>query len=230
MKVPMKANINRMSKEEIMWLVNNRCEKHGHRYISHFNCFLKDQKIKERIGYLDIEASNLKANFGIVLSWAIKDGQSDWVYYDHLTLKDVTKYPESEDKRILETCAETMREFDRIVTHYGGDFQYDLPYLRTRSIMMGVSFPKPGEIYHADTFAIAKRKLSLSSRRQDIIAEALFRKSLKSRINSAAWRGAVRGDASCIREVLDHNVRDVLELEANFLAMVPFVKLTKKSI
>lgn len=230
MTKPTKANISRMTKDEVMWLVNNRCIKHGHRYISHFNCFLNDHKVKERIGYLDIEASNLKANFGIVLTWAIKDGQSDYIYYDHLTNKDVTKFPQSEDKRILETCVETMREFDRIVTHYGGDFQYDTPYLRTRCMMMDVEFPKHGEVYHADTFVIAKKKLSLSSRRQDIIAEALFKDSIKSRIDSAAWRGAVRGDTKCIKEVLDHNFRDVLELEKNFLAMKPYVKLTKKSI
>lgn len=227
---PNKANINRMTKNEIMWLVNNRCEKHGHRYISHFNCFLKDHKVEERIGYLDIEASNLKANFGIVLTWAIKDGQSDYIYYDNITNKDVTKFPESEDKRILETCVDTMQEFDRIVTHYGGDFQYDTPYLRTRCLMMGVRFPHHGEVYHADTFAIAKKKLSLSSRRQDIIAEALFKDTIKSRIDSAAWRGAVRGDTKCIKEVLDHNFRDVIELEKNFLKMKPFIKLTRKSL
>lgn len=227
---PKKANLSRMTKDEIMWLVQNRCQKHRHRYISHFNCFLAEHHVEERIGYLDIEASNLKANFGIVLTWAIKDGLSDYIYYDHLTNKDVTKFPASEDKRILETCVDTMREFDRIVTHYGGDFQYDLPYLRTRCIMMGVKFPKHGDIFHADTFAIAKKKLSLSSRRQDIIAEALFKDTIKSRIDSAAWRGAVRGDTKCIKEVLDHNFRDAIELEKNFLAIKPYIKLTKKSI
>ncbi len=229
MSKPNKVNLNRMNKAEMLWLVNHRC-KHGHKYISHFNCFLKENQVEERIGYLDIEASNLKANFGIVLTWAIKDGLSDYIYYDHLTNKDVTKFPETEDRRILETCVETIREFDRIVTHYGGDFQYDNPYLRTRCLMMGVNFPVHGEVYHADTFGIAKRKLSLSSRRQDIIAEALFKESVKSRIDSAAWRGAVRGDTKCIKEVLDHNFRDVVELEKNFLAMRPFIKLTKKSI
>lgn len=225
-----KANLNRMTGNELRWLINHRCQAHGHRYTSHFNCFLKEQRVEERIGYLDIEASNLKANFGIVLSWAIKDGQSDYVYYDHLTNRDVTKFPESEDRRILETCVNTMRQFDRIVTHYGGDFQYDLPYLRTRSMMMGVSFLKHGEVYHADTFSISKKKLSLSSRRQDIIAEALFKSSLKSRIDTAAWRGAIRGNTKCVKEVLDHNFRDVLELERNFLAMKPFIKLTRKSL
>jgi uncharacterized protein YprB with RNaseH-like and TPR domain len=227
---PKKANLNRFTADELRWLINHRC-KHGHKYVSHFNCFLSENNIEERIGYLDIEASNLKANFGIVLTWAIKDGQSDTIYYDHLTPTDVKKYGQTEDKRILETCVDTIREFDRIVTHYGGDFQYDMPYLRTRCMMMGVPFLKYGEVYVADTFTISKRKMSLSSRRQDIIAEALSRKpSIKSRINSAAWRGAVRGNKADIMEVLDHNFRDVKELESNFLAMLPYVKLTKKSI
>ena len=225
-----KANLNRFTDSELRWLINHKC-KHGHRYSSHFNCFLKENQVEERIGYLDIETSNLKANFGIVLTWAIKDGQSDYIYYDHLTPTDVKKYGKTEDKRILETCVETMREFDRIVTHYGQDYQHDIPYLRTRCMMMDVPFLKYGEIYIADTFPIAKRKMSLSSRRQDVIAEALTSKpSRKSRINTVAWRNAVRGDKEAIAEVLDHNFRDVLELEENFLAMKPYVKLTNKSI
>lgn len=226
---PKKANLNRFNEDELRWLINHTC-KHGHKYVSHFNCFLAENDVKERIGYLDIEASNLKANFGIVLTWAIKDGLSDYIYYDHLTSTDVKKYGQSEDKRILETCVDTIREFDRIVTHYGQDYQYDVPYLRTRCMMMNVPFLKYGEVYVADTFAISKRKMSLSSRRQDIIAEALSKSSIKSRINSAAWRGAVRGNKKDIMEVLDHNFRDVIELENNFLAMRPYVKLTKRSI
>jgi len=230
MNKPQKTNLNRMDKDELLWLVNHTC-KHGHKYISHFNCFLSEHQVEERIGYLDIETSNLKANFGIVLTWAIKDGQSDYIYYDYLTPIDVHKYGASEDKRILETCVETMRDFDRIVTHYGQDYQHDIPYLRTRCMMMGVQFLKYGEIFVADTFPIAKKKMSLSSRRQDIIAEAIKnRPSIKTRINSAAWRGAVRGDKVAIAEVLDHNFRDVMELEENFLAMKDFVKLTKRSI
>jgi len=227
---PKKANLNRFNADELRWLINHTC-KHGHKYVSHFNCFLAENNVEERIGYLDIETSNLKANFGIVLTWAIKDGQSSDIYYDHLTPTDVKKYGQTEDKRILETCVDTIREFDRIVTHYGQDYQHDIPYLRTRCMMMGVPFLKYGEVYIADTFPIAKRKMSLSSRRQDVIAEALTRKaSIKTRINSAAWRGAVRGNKADIMEVLDHNFRDVIELEKNFLAMKPYVKLTKKSI
>ena len=77
-------NLNRLKKDEILWLYNNRCKAHSMRFIEHPGCFSKEKPkcsmIEERVGFLDIEASNLDANWGIVLSFCIKQKDSDKIF------------------------------------------------------------------------------------------------------------------------------------------------------
>ena len=65
-----------------------KCQ-HGHTGISHPNCYIKEHNLKERKGCLDIEAGGLKADFDIMLSWAIKTSGEDTYVYDHITQKDM---------------------------------------------------------------------------------------------------------------------------------------------
>lgn len=199
--------------------------KHGHNGFSHPKCYDTDNKVVERVGFLDIEASNLKANFGIMLSYSIlaDDGELLTGLMSTADVKDGTL-----DKRILKLCVLDMLKFDRLVTHYGT--YYDIPYLRTRCLMQKVKFPKHGLIKLSDTWKMAKNCLAISSNRQDVIAECLRGKTVKSRIHGAAWIKAVGGDAKSLRYILDHNVRDVYDLRDNYLALLPFVKLTSTSI
>lgn len=108
------TNIKLANSQQLYWLLTNKC-KHRHNYVRHFNCFIKDYEIKERVGFLDIETSNLKANFGIVLCWCIL-ADDDTLYQDWLTKKDVLSG--DEDKRVISTCIDTLRTFDRLVGHY----------------------------------------------------------------------------------------------------------------
>ena len=67
----MPAPVLRMTKKEVDDCFRFRC-KHGHNGLSHYNCFLKERNIQPRIGFIDIESSNLKANFGLMLTYCIK--------------------------------------------------------------------------------------------------------------------------------------------------------------
>jgi uncharacterized protein YprB with RNaseH-like and TPR domain len=223
-------NLSDYTYEELLWLGDNKC-KHGHKFISHLNCWLEVGEVKpERIGFLDIETSNLSPAFGIILCWCIKDSESDYIYYDALTKNDV--FSEDEDKRIIETCIDTMKQFDRIVGHYSSRF--DIPYLRTRAVMHdnknALGFPKYGELIHTDTWMMAKSKFKFHSNRQNIIAETLYNDTIKTRINHRAWRRALQGNVNALRESLDHCEKDVLELEQNFYSMLPFYRLSRSSI
>lgn len=494
-------NLRDYTYEELIWLHENKC-KHGHRYISHLNCWLNAGEIKpERVGFLDIETSNLSPAFGVVLCWCIKDRNSDTIYYDYLKKEDI--FSDDEDKRIIETCVDTMKQFDRIVGHYscltpghraltedlrwidiadlktgdkllafeenpidnpqrkfvrsevlhnnlilkdcykiklsdgtsltatgehpflvkegigagqghykwrtveslyktlpskrhnGGinfnrvmdvwdtnntreagwiagffdgegstsqfwttqceqphysftisasqnqiinkdliqqtekylqtmnikysiseydkknhcscvnilgdkgqklkflgsirptkllrqfnveklgtlrssasnntkiieiehigpkmvcelgttsktyfvegfashNCRFDIPYLRTRAVMhdrdTALGFPRQGELIHTDTWLIARSKFKFHSNRQNIIAETLFNETIKTRIDHRAWRRALQGNTAAIRESLDHCEKDVVELQENFEAMLPFYKLTRTSI
>lgn len=224
----MAAPLNKLKKVDILRLGKETC-LHGHTYLSHWNCYLKErpeEAPKERIGYFDIEASNLKADYGQMLSWAIKDGLSDEVYYDVLTLEDIQNG--SEDARIVRSCVDTLLEFDKIVTFFGSRF--DFPFLRTRALITGVEFPAYGEIIHKDCYNIAKSKINLSSRRLENCCRQILGHTQKTRIETHHWRGAMRGDPDALEYVVDHNIKDVVDLENLYLKLAKFSKPGRTSI
>lgn len=218
------TNLKSASNLQWAWLQENRC-KHRHRYTRHFSCFLKENDIEEKISFLDIETSNLKANFGIVLCWCILDEKGK-LYEDVITKKDVISG--IEDERVVQSCINTMKTFDRIVGHYSTYF--DVPFIRTRALIHGLSFPGQGELLHTDTWKMARKSLCLHSNRQDVIAESLYGKTVKTRISHPHWRKAMMGDEKSAAEVLDHCRKDVQDLRKNFNTLLPFVRLVKSSI
>lgn len=223
----MKPNLSKMTKKEILDLYNYRC-KHGHNGISHYNCYCRELGQEEKIGFLDIETSNLKANFGIVLSWAIKPKGSKKkdILYDVISLKDLNS--SAMDKKIIKSCVDAISGFDRIVGHYSTRF--DIPFIRTRALIHGLEFPRYGQIKHADTWRMAKQLLCLHSNRQDCIAEALQHTTIKTRINSDHWIKALQGNARALQYVLDHNIKDVIELENNFNKLEKFFRRVGTSL
>ena len=121
-----------------------------------------------------------------------------------------------------------MKQYDRVVGHYSTYF--DIPYIRTRAIINGLKFPKMGEIYHTDTWKMARRALCLHSNRQAVIAESLYGKTVKTRISHPHWRQAMMGNEDSMMEVLDHCQKDVADLKKNFNTLLPFYKLVRSSI
>ena len=218
------TNIKNANSIQYQWLWENGCV-HRHRYSRHFSCFLKKYGIVERVGFLDIETSNLKANFGIVLCWCIL-ADDDTLYQDWLTKKDVLSG--DEDKRVISTCIDTMRTFDRVCGHYSTYF--DIPFLRSRAIIHGLDFPKHGELYHTDVWRMAKKSLCLHSNRQDVVAESLQGKTIKTRISHPAWRQAMMGNEDAAMEVLEHCNCDVRDLKKNYTSLLPYCKILKSSI
>src|SRR5579859_6965732 len=107
----MSAPLHRLKKADIVWLGKHACAAHQHRYIEHYECYLKEHPEEgERRAYFDIEASNLDADFGILLSWAIKPSDSKTVIGDVLTPSDIKKG--YEDKRIVASAIEALGRFD----------------------------------------------------------------------------------------------------------------------
>jgi len=160
-----------------------------------------------------------------VLCWCIlaDDGT---LYEDWLTKKDVLSG--NEDSRVISTCIDTMQSFDRVVGHYSTYF--DIPFLRSRAIIHGLDFPKHGELYHTDVWRMAKTKLCLHSNRQDVVAESLQGKTIKTRISHPAWRQAMMGNEVAVAEVVDHCEKDVIDLKKNYDALLPYCRILKSSI
>lgn len=186
------------------------------------NDWLADQ----RIGFLDIEATNLKANFGFMLTWCLKldDGK---ILYDVVKREEATN-PKKFDKRILKSLIEALKQVDVVVTYNGTN--YDIPFVRTRCMMQGIKgFPKMGEKKHIDVYFQVKSKMNLHRKSLDSACEAIGIKG-KTPIEWSAWRAASVGHPPALRQVLAHNKGDVVILEELFDALQPFARSTRRSM
>lgn len=221
--------IHRLKKAEIVWLFTHRC-RHGHRYLDHYPCYATEHpELNEKIGFLDIECSNLDANWGIILSYCIKPRGGAGILKDVITIDDIKKYPQDQtDKRIVKDLIADMLKFDRLVAHYGRRF--DLPYIRTRALIMGIDFPHFGSIQNDDTWVIARKKLKLNNNRLETIDRALNGESIKTHLTPKYWIAGARGDKKALAYILDHNEKDVIALEDIWLKLNKFVSKTNCSI
>jgi uncharacterized protein YprB with RNaseH-like and TPR domain len=216
--------VHRMKKKDLIWMANHKCE-HGHNYLSHYNCYLKNKPEGERIGHLDIEASNLDADYGIMLSYSIKSHKKDKIYKDVITKKDLNN---DLDKRIVQNCINDMLKFDRLVTFYGTKF--DLPFIRSRALILGIDFPNYQSILHTDMYYYARHKLKLSSNRLENVSRNLVGETNKTRIDSKNWIGALQGNKKCLDYILNHNIKDVIDLEKVYDKLINYGKLNDRSI
>src|SRR4051812_21128337 len=107
------APVAKLRKDKIIWLTNHKCEAHGRTYLNHYHCYLEEvDGAKERLAFYDIEASNLDADYGIMLSWAIKPSDGKEIISDVLTPKDVRSG--YEDKRIVQSSIDALLKFDTV--------------------------------------------------------------------------------------------------------------------
>jgi len=63
-------NIANIKKEDLIKRFNFKCI-HSHNGLDHWNCFDQFNNIQKKIAFLDIETSNLKANWGFVFSYCL---------------------------------------------------------------------------------------------------------------------------------------------------------------
>ncbi len=220
-----------MKKSELIWMARNHCKAHRHTYLEHYSCYVAEKPQRpERIGYLDIEASALVADWGQMLSWCILDSVTGKIHFDVLTKDDLEKYHNGdEDRRIVKSVIDKMGEMDRIVTYYGA--RYDIPMIRARAHITGVRFPYPhGLIKHKDCYDIIKSKFKLSSRRQENACRQILGQTEKTRVDSRYWRAAVRGDSKALNYVLEHNKADVRDLQRLYETVKDYVKVNNTSI
>lgn len=214
-----------MSQEEICKVWDWKCQ-HGHRGTVHYNCYLKAKGKTDRIGFIDIEATNLKADFGIVISYCIKDSDSRKIDFDCITKKDLADGVL--DKRVLQSFLEDIQKYDKVVHHFGQYF--DLPFLRTRCLQVGLDFPEYGALKSQDTWKMAKNTLCLSSNRLENISRIIIGKTNKTRINGDIWLKALQGDKKSLDYILDHNKKDVIDLEKIYNKLKKFQPKSNRSI
>lgn len=221
----------RLTSDEVVRRYNWKCV-HGHNGLEHPECYrTKNQQKVERVGFADIEASNLTATFGICYTYCIKELNGQ-VIKRSISLKDL--YEAQYDKNLLKQFCEDARQFDRLVWHYGTDKKFDLPFLRTRAVKYGLDFPVHKSVYVSDTHPILKNKFKLHSNRLETACDFFGIPAKGHKLNSDIWLLMITGNKKLMKKALDyimvHNEEDVIALEGLWLKISPYTKLNKTSI
>lgn len=207
-----------------------RCE-HNHNSFTHPACYERFVRMPEKVGVLDIESSNLDADFGIVYCWSIKVVGSDELLTDRITKEDIKKglY----DKRIVQSLAEALPQFTKIVGYYSTGF--DIPYVRTRALLHGIPFPVYGSIIHVDLYYTVKYKLKLHRNRLEVVtgvlADVLGKLESKTRLDGKTWIKAGIGlEEDALKYIHEHNKIDVNLTEKLYQLLQPHMRQIRRSI
>lgn len=214
-----------LSKDQILKL-SLQPGYHGRNLFAHPTLLKKHLDIKERVGYLDIECTNLNASFGRIMSYCIKVDETGEVIKNVVTQKEVLS--KEKDKRITKDLCDDMRKFDRVVTYYGSKF--DIPFIRARSLKWGQDFPLYKEVKHTDVYYIVKHKLKLARSSLQTACEFFDIPSKGHRLNPEVWDNAITGDPEALKFVLQHNIEDVDSLQLLFKRLDGHYQINNRSV
>lgn len=218
-----------MTKQEILRLSRTTCE-HGHPLLVHPSCLEKVIGYQEKIGFLDIETSNFSASFGVVITWCIKENGGK-IYEGYLQEQDFNQNNGQYDKRILQECVDAMLLFDRLVVYWGKDRRFDIPFLRTRAVSIGVDFPLYQERIVNDLYDIVKNKFKFGRNSLAAACTQLGIESKETPISPMTWMDATVGrKPESIQTILQHNREDVISTEALWNKLYGFVNQANTSI
>lgn len=174
-----------------------------------------------RIIAWDIEASNLSADFGIVLCVGSKDVEGkkpqvlnilDYASRDGDLIKA--------EKALLRDVSAHLLEADVWLTHFGT--WYDIPFINSRLIYHNLPI-LPTNFPHVDTWKISKNHLKLRNNRLITISEHLGTKDEKNAIRPEQWIRALGGHRPSMDYIVEHCRRDVLVLEQAYLRLRPLM-------
>lgn len=185
-----------------------------------------------RVGYFDIEATHLKADFGIVLCYYFKTAGKNEYYSSCITRKEILSG--TQDKRIITDFFKHLDHYDVIYAHYGEYF--DLPFMRTRALAHGLEsqWPKKNFKYFGDTWRIAKKRLQLSSNRLANLISFCEVEGEKTKVSGRIWNDVLLGGDKKSREALKyvdtHCKIDVVELERVHEKIKPYETIPLKSL
>ena len=177
----------------------------------------REQYNEDKIGYLDIETSHLKANFGICFSWCLKEQGNDNIEYAVVTKEEMRDG--TLDKRVIQECIDAIEKYTVIYTYYGTRF--DVPFLRTRAMMHNLDFPPASEILHRDMYYQVRRLMQLHRNRLEVACGVLGIEG-KTHINWQYWVMAMTGNEEALAYILEHNKQDVIILEKLHERLAPW--------
>lgn len=167
----------------------------------------------------DIEASNLSADFGIVLCVGFKEveqGKAEVLNILDYSKGDLIKA----EKRLLVDVSEKLLEADVWLTHYGT--WYDIPFVNSRLIYHDLPVLPPN-FSHLDTWKISRNRLKLRNNRLITISEFIGTPDEKNAIKPEQWLRVLGGHKPSMDYIVEHCRRDVVVLEEVYMKLRPLV-------
>lgn len=176
-------------------------------------------------GFLDIETTNLNADFAFMLTYCIKTKGKDEYRKSRITKKEIQTG--ILDKRLVKDLIEDLSKYKKLYTYYGTRF--DIPFIRTRALANGYEFMPYGLIFHQDLYFLAKNKLRLSRNRLANVCE-LMGIDGKTHLDGRLWMLAATGNDDAIQYIYDHNKADCDILEKAYNRLKTFASVSRTSI
>ena len=193
--------------------------------------------LKTRVCFLDIETSGLTADFGYTFSYAIKILGEDEILGRVLLpseIKQCLKLPSEADpefdKVLLKELCSDLKKVDRIVTHFGSNFLFDTPFLRTRCIKYGLDFPTERSKFMEDFWRFCKKNLKLRNNRLQTVCEFYKIPTKEHKLTPEIWQKALAGHNKCLDYIWTHNKEDVVSLEKAWVLVYPYMTHAKQGI
>jgi DNA polymerase III epsilon subunit-like protein len=172
----------------------------------------------------DLETTELKADFSVILSACIKPFGKDVIVFraDEYN-PEWTTGDRKDDSAITAAILEELAQHAVIMVHYGS---FDIRYINAKAVRY--SLPTLPNIFVLDTYSLAKSNLQVSRRRLDALASYFFGET-KHLVEGELWmKAGMNGDIEALDEIVAHNVQDVILLEMLARVLFPFVKSLRR--
>lgn len=188
-----------------------------------FSCYntLTEKESNLNTIFWDIEASNLAADFGIILCVGMKSSEKG-----KIVVPSLLDYPVKDgdlfkaEKELLTHVSNELLKGDMWVTHFGT--HYDIPFLNARLLFHHLPVLPPNYA-HVDTWKVSRNRLKLSNNRLKTIQNFFGTEDQKNEIKPGMWIRALGGHAPSMRYIVDHCRRDVAVLEEAYTILRPLV-------
>ena len=165
--------------------------------------FLPIAEAAGSIAFVDIEAANLNADFGTIVTTSIKPYKKPPITFSARP---------GRDKKLLQNVHELMIQYPLWVTFYGKLF--DIPFINTRLLVNGL-MPLPKN-HHLDLYWTVRSGLHLSRRNQGHILNWLGTPEEKMNVGPAVWATLASDYEVNSKILVDRCESDVIGLEAMY--------------
>lgn len=167
-----------------------------------------------KIASFDLEMTNLKANFGVVICGVVKP------YKEEAKVFCVPRVT-SNDRKIVAQLVDELNQYTILIAHNG--VRFDRPFLNSRAVKWGLPVLNPqGKMY--DPVQVARRKLALSWNGLESLALFLGCQNRKYETVGDLWlRAALDHDREALDEIVKHCIADVLVLDEVAERLEPLV-------